>query len=707
MEHVARFIVKQRKAIVALFVIFAVVCTPLALFVKVNYNIIDYLPGSSESTKALKLMDEEFKATVPNTKVMVHDVSLPEALEYKRELAEVEGVTMVLWLDDVADIKKPLEFADKSMVREYYRDGTALFDLAITKGHEQGAIPALQDIVGPDNAVGGESASLAAMQDAAVNEVLGAFIILVPAIIIILALSTTSWIEPLLLLLSIGVAIILNMGTNIMYENVSFITNSVSPILQMAVSLDYSIFLLHSFADYRKQYEDVDVAMTHAITTSFSTVASSAMTTLFGFLALMFMEFLIGADLGINLVKGIIFSFLTAIVFLPAVTLGVYKLIDRTKHRLLIPSFENVYRVLSKVAIPITVVVILAIVPAFLGQGRTDFLYGSESAGGGSRAQHDNEQIKEKFGESNLVVILVPRGDVATERLLGEGLLELDHSKSLMSYAQTVGAEIPPEILNTAIVDQFYSANYARLILNTDVPAEGELTFDTVGEIRDVVRGFYGDKAYTLGRSPNLFDMKDVVQTDNLRVNLIAVISIFLVLLITFRSAVLPFILTFTIETAIWINLAFPYFTGTNINYIGYLVLNTVQLGATVDYAILLTNTYLRYRKTMPKREAIHKALGTTFKSILVSAAVLSIAGIALFSTSTNPIVCDIGGMLGRGALLSFTMVVCFLPLMLQLFDPLIGKLTMKSGFLPKTAIVHAAFTPASGTYVKDDSYEA
>ncbi|MDR0347798.1 MAG: MMPL family transporter, partial [Coriobacteriales bacterium] len=276
----AHIIVNHRRAIIAIFTVLALVCAPLIMFVKVNYNIIDYLPASSQSTEAIRLMDEEFSDTIPNMQVMVHDVTVPEALEYKQRFAAVDGVTSVLWLDDVLDLKQPLEIADKSTVETYYRGTTALFELAVKKGTEQDALAALYDIVGPDNAVGGEAASLAAVQMAAVNEVLGAFAILIPAIIILLALSTSSWIEPLLLLVSIGVAVILNMGTNIVYDDVSFITNAVSPILQLAVSLDYSIFLLHSFADYRKQHEDVSVAMRHAIRTSFSTVASSASTTL-------------------------------------------------------------------------------------------------------------------------------------------------------------------------------------------------------------------------------------------------------------------------------------------------------------------------------------------------------------------------------------------------------------------------------------------
>jgi predicted RND superfamily exporter protein len=689
MNRIAEIIVKYRVAIIAVFLIAAAICAPMAMFVKVNYNIIDYLPASVESTKALTVLEQEYKDTIPNTDVMVHDVSIPQALEYKQRFGEVEGISSVIWLDDIVDVKQPLEIADKDTVESYYKGRTALFKLAMDKGSEKDALAALQEIVGPDNAVGGEAPMLAAVQNAAVNEVMGAFYIIIPAIIIILALSTTSWIEPLLLLFSIGIAIVLNMGTNLLFDDVSFVTSSVSPILQMAVSLDYAIFLLHSFADYRKQYGDAKVAMRHAIVTSFSTVASSATTTLFGFIALVFMQFHIGSDLGINLAKGIIFSFVTAMVFLPALTLGAYKLIDRTRHRPLMVSFRNIHRILSKLAVPVAALVVIAIVPSFLGQSQTTFLYGAESGGAGSRAESDSNKVKQAFGESNLVVMLVPRVNTALEQQLGEKLAALEHVTSVLSYPRSVGAQLPPEVLDPSITDQFLTASYSRFLIYTDVPAEGDSTFESMTVIRATAQSLYGDQALTLGRSASLYDMRGVVQSDNTRVNLIAIISIFLVLMLTFRSGVLPFLLLFTIETAIWINLAIPYFLGMNISFIGYLVLNTVQLGATVDYAILLTNTYMRNRKSMAKKPAVSAALGTSFKSILVSATTLTISGFALMGTSSNQIVVDIGSMLGRGTLLSFAMVVLVLPLLLTIFDPLIGRLTLGAGFMktPKKAI--------------------
>jgi predicted RND superfamily exporter protein len=290
--------------------------------------------------------------------------------------------------------------------------------------------------------------------------------------------------------------------------------------------------------------------------------------------------------------------------------------------------------------------------------------------------------MEEEFGKSNIVVLLVKRGDVAKEQLLVNDLKDIPHVTSIMSYANTVGTAIPPEYLSEEIVGQFYSPNYARIIIYTDTPEEGDTAFATVERIQSVARTYYGDQAYSLGQSANLYDMKGIVEDDNTMVNIIAIVSIFLVLFFSFQSSSLPFILLITIEAGIWFNLSIPYFTGTTINFIGYLVLSTVQLGATVDYAILLTDHYRKHRQSLPKRMAIHKSLGETFKSILVSAATLSIAGFTLYATSSNAAAADIGLLLGRGTIFSFLMVLCFLPTMLLIFDKLIAKTTKNSNFL-------------------------
>ena len=681
MDRFSNVIIQHKKMVIAIFIAVTLACAFLLLFVDVNYNMVDYLPPDAQSTTALNIMNSEFTESMPNASVMAKNVSLTEALEYKQKLASIDGVTQVMWLDDMMDIKQPLEMGDTDTIEGFYKDGNALFSVTIAKGIEKEACNDILNLIGSDNALTGEAPALVFIQETTASTVVKALAILLPVVILILVLSTASWLEPLLFLLVIGISIVINMGTNIIFGEISFMTNSISPILQLACSLDYAVFLLHSFQDNRKKYTNVEDAMRHAMKESMSTVAASAATTLFGFLALLFMNFGIGADLGINLAKGIIFSFISVMVFLPALILCIYKMIDKTQHRAFMPSFGNVNRVLSKITVPAVIIVSILIVPTFLGQGRTGFLYGNDTVDPNTRYGRDTVAVEQQFGKSNVMALLVPRGDVAKEQMLCDELEQLDRITGVMSYAVNVGAVIPPEYLGDDITGQFYSENYARIIVYTDTPAEGDIAFKTVENINEKTKAHYGETFYTLGQSANLYDMKSIVQKDNVVVNLIAVIAIFIVLLVTFKSATLPFLLVLTIEAGIWINLAIPYFSGTPINFLGYLVVSTIQLGATVDYAILLTNTYLRNRRQMPKREAISVSLGGSFKSILVSALTLSTAGFTLFATSSNSAIADIGLLLGRGTLLSFAMVVCFLPTLLVVFDKAIEKITFKTKF--------------------------
>ena len=684
MDRLAHFIVAHRKPIVIVFAIVALVCAGLMTQLKVNYNMVDYLPKNAQSTQALDIMDEEFSGALPNASVMVKDVSLVEALAYKEKIEALDSVSQVLWLDDVVDIKQPLETQDADTVSSYYKEGSALFSVAIESGRESEGVSAIRALIGEEGAISGNAVDLDFAQNATGSETGNATLILVPVIIILLILATTSWLEPLLFLLAIGASILINMGTSVFFGEVSFMTFAVTPILQLAVSLDYAIVLMHSFTSNREKYPDVHEAMRHAIVDSVKTVSSSAMATMVGFTALIFMEFGIGADLGASLARGIFFSFISVMVFLPAVTLFLYKGVDKLKHRPFMPSFKGVGRITSKLAIPALVIIVLMVVPAFLGQSRTDFIYGNQSTDLSNPVTQNRVAIEEKFGQNTMMVVLVPRGDPAQEEALSRNLKELDHVTGVMSYATTVGVAIPPEFLSSDIVDQFYSDKYARIIVTTDTEQEGAIAFATVEEISALSKQYYGDEAYSVGQSANLYDMKQVVKSDELRVNLIAIALIFVVLLITFKSLLLPILLLLTIQAGIWINLSIPYFTGTSTNFIGYLVLSSVQLGATIDYAILLTVQYMKNRKILPKKQALRKSLGESFKPILVSAAILSVTGFSLFLTSSNSSLSDVGLLLGRGALIAIFLVTCFLPALLSLFDRVIAKTTYKAGFVEK-----------------------
>ncbi len=677
MERFAGVVIHHRRIVIALFIAATVLGAVLFMVVRVNYNMAEYLPEEAQSTKALELFGKEFPQPMPNADVTLRSVSLMEALSFKQELLKLEHVTGVTWLDDMADLVVPLEMGDQNVIESYYKNNTAKYSLVIAKGFEKEGVQEVRALLGGRGSVTGDAAEIEYVQTATGSEVTKAMIIVIPLIIIILIISTNSWIEPLLFLAAIGVSVIINMGTNAFSGSVSFLTNAVTPILQLAVSLDYAIFLLHSFGAHRKSGDSVETAMRKAVKESFSTVAASASTTLFGFMALLFMDFQIGADLGLSLAKGILFSFVSVMIFLPALTMCVYKVIDKTHHRDILPTFSGVHKFLRKFAVPAVLIVVLIIVPSFLGQSRTDFSYGYQSA-------FDAMTGEESEDRSTVMVLLVPKGDTVKEEALSDDLLSLPHVTSVMSYAKTVGLGIPPGYLDDSVTEQFYSENYARLVVSTGTSAEGDVAFATVEAVTAAAERYYPEGVYSVGQSANLYDIKTVVQRDNTLTNWIAIITIFIVLMVTFRSLSLPFFLLLTIEAAIWINLAIPYFTGTSINYIGYLILNTVQLGATVDYAILLTVTYRNNRKTMPKHEAAHKALGSSFRSILVSAVTLATAGFTLAATSSNPLIADIGTLLGRGTLLSMLMVLVFLPAVLTMCDKLIAKTTYKSGFLQK-----------------------
>ena len=681
MNRGANFIIKHRKLCVVLFVSLALAGLLFQFFVKINYSMEDYLPKEARSTQALSIMAEEFDEEIPNARVMIHHVDLQEALEYKLKLSHIEGVASVMWLDDEVDLKVPLEMLDSKTVENYYRDGTALFTVTIREGMEVAAIDDIYECIGEDNAVSGDALNIATSQKMAGEESLNAMLILVPLITLILLISTSSWIEPVLFLLAIGVSVLINLGTNIFMGEISFVTQAISPILQLAVSLDYAIFLLHSFSDYRQETGDIKKAMQMAMKKAFPAIAASAATTLFGFMALMLMEFRIGVDLGLNLVKGILLSFISVMVFLPALTICLHKWIDKTKHKVLMPRFKCVSFLVAKLKIPCMICVLVLLIPAFLAQGRNSFTYGMGDLSEKSRSGSDTIAIDKTFGKATMLVLLVPKGEVSKELELSKALGKVDHVTTVMSFAATVGNTVPAKYLDDTIVSRFYSENYSRMILSADTDTEGDTAFEVVRQVQSLAGRYYGDAFYACGQSVNLYDMKNIVTKDNSKVNLFAIAAIALVLFVTFKSLVLPVILLITIEGAIWMNLSVPYFSGQALCYIGFLVINTVQLGATVDYAILLTHNYMGYRTTLSKKMALKETLHNHFSSVLVSASVLSLAGFCLFFTSSNPIVSQLGLLLGRGTLLSMVLVVFFLPVLLTSLDRLIQKTTWKANF--------------------------
>lgn len=675
MKYLYDMIIKNPKKVIAFFGIASVISVVLFLCTGINYNMLDYLPEQANSTIALNKMNEEFDEPIPNLNVMVEDVSLPEALEIKEKIAEAEYITEVLWLDDAVDVKQPLEVQDSSSVEMYYRDGNALFMATVQEGKSQEAIENVREVIEIPCKVSGIAADEADAMGSAMNEAMRSMAMLGPIIIILLFLVTESWIEPLFYVFTMVAAILINLGTSFFLGEISFVTLAAAPILQLAVSLDYVVFLSHSFDEYKQKGIEPKEAIRLAMLSSGKSISASMLTTLFGFVALIFMKFRIGADMGINLVKGVLLSFICAMVFLPALLLKGSHLIDRTKHRRLIPTFSKLGNKILKIHIPVAILLVVIIVPAYLGQNRNDFFYGtSEKTPEGSEAY----EVEQKFGMTNTMVLMVPREDSVKEQELCEELSSLEHVTNVLSYASTVSNKIPADFLDEAIVNQFYSENYARIILTADCAYEGDEAFTLVEQIRKTAETYYPGDAYTCGQSPNMYDMKECVREDNKTVNLITVISIYLVLLGMTKNWFMPILLILAIQCSIWVNMSVPYFTVSKLSYLCYLIVSTVQMGATVDYAILLTDTYQERRMNANKKDAMKGTLGNVFSSILVSALTLALAGFCMAGASSNAILAGMGILVGRGAVLSVVMVMLLLPTLLLLTD----------GIIPHTSLI-------------------
>ena len=668
-------VVNYRKVLIVLFVIVSLVCGIFKGMVEVNYDINDYLPDDAASTISLDVMEEEFDGGIPNARVMIKNVTVPQALEYKEKLKEVDGVEAVTWLDDSVDITMPFSVMDDEQVETYYKDSNALFSVTIDEDKCIDAVNSIRDIIGDNNALSGSAVSTADATMKTVDEIKVITIIAVIFVLLVLILTTNSWVEPIIVLAGLGVAIIINSGTNIIFGEISFVTNAAGSVLQLAVSLDYSVFLIHRFEECRKEIPDAKAAMIDALCKSLSSILSSGLTTVIGFLALVFMRFKLGPDLGLALAKGVAISLITVFIFMPALILSTYKLLDKTRHKMLMPSFGRFGKLVRAAAVPMVCVFALLIVPVYLASNSNEYYYGSSHIfGEDTQLGVDTAKIEDVFGKNDTYVLLVPRGDTATETELSDALHNLQHVTSIISYVDMAGAEIPIEYLDSDTLSMLMSENYSRMVISVDVPYEGEETFELVEKIRKTANKFYPAEYYLVGQGVSTYDLMNSVTADMAKVNFLAIAAVFLVLLFTLHSVSLPIILVLSIEAAIWLNLSVPYFAGTPIFYIAYLIISSIQLGATVDYAILMTDRYKENRQNLNRKEAVVQTISDVTVSILTSGSVLTTVGLLLGYLSSNQLLAQLGMLIGRGAIFSLAIVLFVLPGLLYMFDSRVVK---------------------------------
>lgn len=677
MRKLAEQIIKHYRSVIILYFILAIISCFTLLQVKVRFDLSHYLPPASNSTRGLKLLKQEFNDAIPNLNLAIKVDSLTSALQFKQELLHYPGVQSVRFLDDITDITLPLKLQKADYVKNYLQKGFARYELVVQSNNYGHYIQKLKKDMAPREIyLSGQALDMASANLAVGKEVTQILFYAVPLALLILFLISSSALEPFIFLITIFLAVLLNMGTNFLKGDLSFITQSIAGIMQLAVSMDYAIFLLHQFKLSLAEGDNLQVALVKAVCRSFSSITSSAVTTFFGFIVLLLMSFTLGWDMGIVLAKGIVFSLICVLTFLPCLIRLFAPLISKLSYKppLRAERFGFLAAFARKFRLTYLIIALLLLPLAFIAQKRCDISYGMGNLPANSPEFKAQQQLESVFGRSLLYVVMVNRKDSPATAAMTAELKDLPHVNTVISYANQVGNDVPKDSLPPALIKQLVSPSYERIIIQSKLKADSKPAFALAQAIRKIADKHLKQPYYTVGEAFTLLDMKKAIEHDNIIINYFIIGSVFFVLLCNFRNIIVPLLIVLTIEFSIWLNLAVPYFSSTRLNFIGYLVINTFQLGATVDYGILLCEKYLNYRKTYPKLQAYTRTLKETCASLMAPAFILSGCSYILALISSINAVSEIGQVLGRGALLSLANVLLLLPNLLYWCDKLIEK---------------------------------
>ena len=676
-------IINHRKLIEKIFtvlVLLSLICAPM---VGINYDLTKYLPDSSPSAQALDIMEDEF--TYPGMgRVMLKDVTLYEAKNIKDRIADVDGVDMVMWADLTTNIYGSSEFIDYDDIDDYYHEDnqTAYMDIVFkdkdSSSQTHKAIRQIEQIVGDHGLVAGSATSDTNLGPTINKEVARVMVLAVIIIYIILTITTTSWFEPVMFLSILGIAIVINMGTNIFLGEISFLSNAVGAVLQLACSMDYSIFLLHAFTQERAQGIEPEQAMANAWRSAFSSVFASGMTTIVGFAAMCLMNFGIGPDMGIVLAKGIAISLATVLLLMPALILRFQDIVAKTKHRPFIPTqSRGIGNFAFRIRRPLFIAVLLIIIPCYIAQGMANFSYGNEAVANspGTPVYEAEQQMNAEFGKSNMMIALVPLDSNLTEKQMTDEIDDLPYVKYALSLSSVLPEGIPEDFLPENITSIMHSEHWARVIINVRSSGESEDAFHFADSIRAIVNRYYpGETAYLVGVTPSTQDIKSIIVPDYNRVNIVSLLGVALVVALTYKALILPLVVLIPIECAIFINTALPYIYGQRTMYLGFIIVGCIQLGATVDYSILMTGNYLDARTQGDKKEAAIRAVSTSAESVMTSGMIVMTVAYGLYFMTSVEAISSLGRLIGRGAFISVIMVLFFLPMCLMIFDRFIVK---------------------------------
>ena len=653
---------------------------------RVNYDILSYLPESLETVEGQDIMVDEFGMGAFSM-VVVEDMELKDVAALKEKFQNVEHVKDVLWYDSVADLSIPV-----SMIPEKFKDGffngdatmmIALFDNTTSSDAAMEAVSDMRKIANEQCFISGMSGVVTDIKNLALEEMPIYVVIAACLSLLVLLLAMDSLVIPVLFLLSVGLAVVYNLGTNIFFGEVCYITKSLTAVLQLGVTMDYSIFLLNSFENYKKKYDSKDRAMAHAIADTFKSVAGSSVTTIAGFLALCVMTFALGRDMGIVMAKGVVIGVICCITTLPAMILVFDGVIEKTKHKPLVKSLDKASGFITKHYKVWLLVFLVMLYPAVYGNNHTQIYYNiDKSLPATLDSNVSNEKLKEDFDMSTVHMILLKNGMDSKEKTqMLDQIDKVDGVKWSLGMNSLIGPTFPESMIPSNIKKMLQSDNYEVQFVCSEYSSATDECNAQLDAIQKIVKK-YSPESMVIGEAPLMKDLQDTTNVDLQRVNILSMAAIFLIILFVFKSISLPFILLFVIEFAIFVNMAIPYYQGGTLPFVASIVIGAIQLGATVDYAILMTSNYQKQRHLgKTKKDSISIAHKFSMKSIIVSGCSFFAAtfGVALYSRVD--MIGAICTLLARGAVISTIVVLLVLPAMFMVFDPIIVHTS--KGFLP------------------------
>ncbi len=652
------------------------------LVTKVNYDILSYLPDDLEAVQGEQVLDETFN-TAGISIVITENMQSKETLALKNEILAVDGVSSVIWVDTIADIGIPADILPDTLRDIFYsRDGSQTmmlvrYDNNGSDSSQLEAIAQIKELLGKNRFMSGLSVVVDDTREIAQTQAPLYITVAVVLALIVMSALMESWFQPLIVLFSLGLAVLYNMGTNIFMGQISFITQCVAAVLQLGVTMDYSIFLIDRYAEEKLRFETREEAMAEAVANSFTALMGSSLTTVFGFLALCFMKLGLGFDIGFVMAKGVVFGILTVIFVLPSVVLIFEKQIIKYRHRNFVPHFEGLNRFSIKHKKAFALAFLLMLAPAYLIQKNIQLYYSMDKALPSYLTSMEGlSKLKNDFGMACTQFVIVD-DSLPAEKLIEmeQRIQSLDGVSSLLAYNSVVGSAIPDDILPDDILSLCKQDGKQLMMINSEYGAATDELTVQLNELDGIVKS-YDPEAYITGEGAITQGLIDTTDRDFAVTSILSIAAIFILIAICFKSPTLPVILVLSIELAIWINLSITVLGGTVASFVDPTVVNCVQLGATVDYAILLTTRFREELQRLPRDEAMLKAVSAAQQSIFQSAGVFFAATFGVYLVCDIYIVRGMCALLARGAIISEIVIVLLLSPILCVCESFIAKTT-------------------------------